>query len=557
MRTNIFLIMTLSVILSSCSGGGGGGGGGGTSPAASLTGTFVDAAVQGLKYTSTSHNGVTDVNGNFTCKTGENVEFYLRGTTQDIFVGDITCRKVVSPIELVSGGTKTVEDGLASLTTNELRTVRNALRLLQTLDSNNNPSDGISINQTDVDTLISAFNLTDLDEDLGNALETNEESQMDTDLNTLVTAIGGNRTAVSQASAVSHFETTIANCREDSCSGNGDEETNGNTPGENEEVLSDSTFKGYRKSVDDMVTEVSAVTVVPTGDVISLAQRYYMQVNNRNARDVSFAVYEAQCLSSTYNYSLVSMGGSGTTLISLKVVPNVISGATGTVSIVEHSYTDEAVSTTIPTRKEHSTRDVSYSCSNGKVSLGTDGVDGDFFSNGQVIVAKLKNPSNSNNTMYVGGRVLSTYTSYPNYVEFDEYFQTNSSGQNVSGCVQGQQLPSCGGLGQTSSFVTGSQVTISNFEIESPVGNATVFRMSSSGNVVGNNSRHFVTKVSGGLAVTAMGVQIEIDLNNQLFLAALVDGVTIGESAQCPQVSGTDRKCSGATGILFGAGSSF
>ena len=553
MRTNMFLIVSLSLILMGCSGGGGGGGGGGTTPA-SLTGTFVDAAVQGLKYSSTSHNGVTDVNGNYTCRTGETVEFYLRGTTQDVFVGDITCRRVVSPIELVSNGTKTVEDGISSLTLSEQQVVKNALRLLQTLDSDGDTSNGININDTDVDTLISALNIVDLDEDLGNALESYDTTQMTNALNTLVAAIGGGRTAVSEANAVSHFETTIENCTATSCSGKGDEVAEDeDVEEENEEVSSSTSYKGFRRSSNDTITEVAASTTVPTGNTISLASRYYLKVNEANTRDISFGVYSAQCFTTTVTHSLVATGGEGATAISIKIEPS--SSSQGSVSIVEHSFTDESSSSTTPQRKEHSSRqNIVYSCADGKMTLANS--NGEIYSNGQVVVAKLKNTGNSNNTMYIGGSVASSFTTYPNFVELKEYAQSSSSGQDLTGCNTGT-LPLCGSLGAASQFDSGELIVLNNSSIEddsNSIGSVPVFRTTSTGGtVVGSNSRHLVTKKSGGLAITSVGVQIEIDATYQLFLTSLVDGASIGEGSQCPQVSGTDRKCSGAKGIIFGA----
>jgi hypothetical protein len=230
MKMKQILGIIVLTILASCGGGGGGGGIVNNPAPSTVSGIFIDAAVQGLVYESTSHSGTTDTDGNFTCKTGETVEFYLKGTTQYVFLGDITCRSVVSPIEIVTQGAKTVEDGISSLTAQQQQIVKNALRLLQTLDSDGNSTNGISLSESDVDTLITELGISDLDEDLATALESNDTTAMTTALNTLVTAIGGGRVAVTETNATSHFETTIANCTATSCTGTVDEDAGDDAP---------------------------------------------------------------------------------------------------------------------------------------------------------------------------------------------------------------------------------------------------------------------------------------------------------------------------------------
>ena len=59
------------VLLAGC------GGGGGSSTVSTSTGKFIDSAVAGLSYTTTSQSGTTDANGTFQYKSGETVNFKL------------------------------------------------------------------------------------------------------------------------------------------------------------------------------------------------------------------------------------------------------------------------------------------------------------------------------------------------------------------------------------------------------------------------------------------------------------------------------------------------
>lgn len=79
--------MTAGVVATACGGGGGGGGGGfapssggGDAPPAakSVTGVFLDSAVEGLDYMAgSSAKAVTSAKGEFVCKEGETVRFSL------------------------------------------------------------------------------------------------------------------------------------------------------------------------------------------------------------------------------------------------------------------------------------------------------------------------------------------------------------------------------------------------------------------------------------------------------------------------------------------------
>lgn len=116
----------MSVGLTAC----GGGGGGATTSAITETvsGQFIDAAVGGLTYTcSSGGGGMTDQNGAYTCNKNDTVTFSING----FVIGSAAISELITP------------NTLATDTAQAL----NIAQLLQTLDSDNDPSNGISIAQ--------------------------------------------------------------------------------------------------------------------------------------------------------------------------------------------------------------------------------------------------------------------------------------------------------------------------------------------------------------------------------------------------------------------------
>ena len=98
------------------------GGGGGNTPAKTGTGYYVDSAIVGANYKCGSQSGVTGEGGKFTFEQGVNCEFSLAGIPL----------KSVSKTELYNGK-KIVEDDV------------NVAQLLQSLDADGNPDNGIQI----------------------------------------------------------------------------------------------------------------------------------------------------------------------------------------------------------------------------------------------------------------------------------------------------------------------------------------------------------------------------------------------------------------------------
>ncbi|GER10488.1 esterase-like activity of phytase family protein [Variovorax boronicumulans] len=126
-------------VLTACGGGNGGGGGwsfpvgGGTTnpPAAqSKTGTFLDAAVEGLDYVAGSApKAATNAKGEFICKDGETVTF----SAGALALGSAACGEAITPLTL-AGGSDVKADAVV-----------NRLLALQSFDEDRDPANGIRL----------------------------------------------------------------------------------------------------------------------------------------------------------------------------------------------------------------------------------------------------------------------------------------------------------------------------------------------------------------------------------------------------------------------------
>jgi len=94
-----------------------------------LQGIFVDSAVGGLTYTTATQSGMTDVEGQFSYVAGEQVVFSIG----DIQFPPVEGQEMISPLDV-----------FAVTTTDDVR-VSNMARLLQTLDEDGMPGNGIRI----------------------------------------------------------------------------------------------------------------------------------------------------------------------------------------------------------------------------------------------------------------------------------------------------------------------------------------------------------------------------------------------------------------------------
>lgn len=121
-------------LFAACGGGGGGGNPptqGNTNTGNNNTGYFVDSAVSGLSYVTTSGiTGITTSTGAFSYAPGDIVTFSIGG----IKVGEVTGAVLITPVSLVTGAVDESDP-----------IVVNIARFLQSLDADGDPSNGITI----------------------------------------------------------------------------------------------------------------------------------------------------------------------------------------------------------------------------------------------------------------------------------------------------------------------------------------------------------------------------------------------------------------------------
>jgi hypothetical protein len=146
-------------------------------------GQFLDSAVKGLTYKcSSGATGMTDAFGNFTCNTGDNVEFSIN----DFVLGSTLAAKFITPKALFPNS------AIAQV---------NLAQLLQTLDSDGNPNNGITIDKTSKE-VQSLSGITEI-----------SFSQVDFD--SLIASYIG-KVLVDEKTANSHLELTTKNLENDS-----------------------------------------------------------------------------------------------------------------------------------------------------------------------------------------------------------------------------------------------------------------------------------------------------------------------------------------------------
>jgi hypothetical protein len=127
MKLNTIALLPLTLALTACLSGGGGGGGGDS--AAGKTGRLIDSAVAGVSYSTAQFSGTTNADGEYLYQDGETVTFRIG----DIVFPAVTAKGVLTPRDLA--GSTDINDPV----------VINIARLLQTLDEDGNPDNGIVI----------------------------------------------------------------------------------------------------------------------------------------------------------------------------------------------------------------------------------------------------------------------------------------------------------------------------------------------------------------------------------------------------------------------------
>ena len=92
------------------------------------TGYLLDSALANVDYQTSTHSGVTGTKGEFYYEPEEEVSFSIG----DLSLGQVTGQTIVTPLTLTNSST-------------DSQAVRNMTRLLQTLDKDSNPANGITI----------------------------------------------------------------------------------------------------------------------------------------------------------------------------------------------------------------------------------------------------------------------------------------------------------------------------------------------------------------------------------------------------------------------------
>ncbi len=154
-----------------------------------LNGQFIDDVVTGLQFKTTTVSGTTDEKGNFKYVEGERVQFFVG----DIFIGEALGKSVITPIDLVPEATDENNDQVINL-----------IRFIQTLDEDQNPSNGIIISDLTTNAAFEKsidFNLSVAD------FETHSEIQAV--LADLTSGLGETRNLVATRDAQTHLRTSL------------------------------------------------------------------------------------------------------------------------------------------------------------------------------------------------------------------------------------------------------------------------------------------------------------------------------------------------------------
>lgn len=170
-----FTTLSLIVTLYGC-------GGGSSSPEteSTKTGVFLDSPISNIGYRTETKEGVTNPQGEYEYVSGETVIFFIG----DLEFPPATAASVVTPLNIAN--TQDTSDPV----------VVNMIRLLQTLDKNGNPDDGIEIAEQ------AKQNATQVDFDLSvSAFEASSVL-----INLVANSGSSNVTLVSSNDAISHFE---------------------------------------------------------------------------------------------------------------------------------------------------------------------------------------------------------------------------------------------------------------------------------------------------------------------------------------------------------------
>ncbi|MBE9525880.1 MAG: hypothetical protein IME94_02810 [Proteobacteria bacterium] len=144
----------------------------------------MDSAVDGLHYKTATQSGVTSNSGEFSFQDGEKIEFYLG----ENLLGESTASSVLTPIDFITAE-------------KHPDTLINILRLLQSLDDDNNPENGIYISPE-----VQGFaNETDIDFSVSQNVFSNNQNVLE-----LLAKSGKSTGLIEPGRAALHFQITLA-----------------------------------------------------------------------------------------------------------------------------------------------------------------------------------------------------------------------------------------------------------------------------------------------------------------------------------------------------------
>jgi subtilisin family serine protease len=178
-----YLLLVIVFIFFGCSGGGGSNTSNITA-SQEVSSTLIDSGIAGVSYICADKSGLTDIDGKFVCDEGTTVYFSIGG----ISLGSAVVR---------SSDTYITPAKVFGLLNNNITDIRilNFIQLLQSLDSDNNASNGIDINQTIRDSFASY------------SLDLSDVNLTEEDINSTVKYVGKN--LVDQMAALEHYVTTL------------------------------------------------------------------------------------------------------------------------------------------------------------------------------------------------------------------------------------------------------------------------------------------------------------------------------------------------------------
>ncbi|WP_341501292.1 hypothetical protein [Gallaecimonas sp. GXIMD4217] len=142
-----------------------------------LTGFFVDSPVAGIDYSTETHSGVTSPEGAYDYEEGETVTFSIG----DLIFPAVAASGMVTPADIAAG---------------DETTQTNILQILQSLDADGDPSNGISL----IDGAADAFAGTSLDI---------TSSDFDSQVTEVLSTLGDGIDLVSEEQAQAHFQQSL------------------------------------------------------------------------------------------------------------------------------------------------------------------------------------------------------------------------------------------------------------------------------------------------------------------------------------------------------------